>query len=416
MAKGPPCTHWKACSGCPLIRYDYRSQLKQKFQYVQHAFIDHGFKAEELRGVMQPVKAAPLTLGYRNKAKWILQMSGGELKMGIYRAGTHEVVDIPNCAVHAPEINELSAFIKSELVRNRVPCGNERLPEPTLRYVIVRYSFREKKLLVVFITSTSTVPGLDTVVKTLEAAFGERVNSIVQNINSDAGNVLLGEANKYLRKKGDITETMGAFRVPIGPLSFLQVNSLQASYLYNRVKKLIGPGPFQGGLDLYSGVGLIAMHLAKSTKRILAVEEVGAAALESITAVRRNRIHNIMQICGDALEGIATFLNEWGAPDWAVLNPPRKGCEEDVLSAVASRPPGKLVYVSCNPMTLARDLSYLMKATDLKLRHLEPVDMFPQTEHIECIALLENRSFKRGTRIKTVKEKTGPKPASKAIH
>jgi 23S rRNA (uracil1939-C5)-methyltransferase len=168
---------------------------------------------------------------------------------------------------------------------------------------------------------------------------------------------------------------------------------------------------------LYSGVGLIAMHLATSTKKILAVEEVGPAALEAITAARRNRLHNILNLCSDALEGISTFGSEWGAPDWVVLNPPRKGCDEAVLQALSLKAPKRLVYVSCNPATLARDLQLLLKAVPgFQLKTIEPVDMFPQTEHVECIALLENVSSSRPTVEGNPSRKKNSKLSSEALH
>lgn len=386
------------CCGHPMVRLSYRDQLRKKQKKVIEAFEREGFSPQQTR-LIQETRASPLTLGYRNKAKWILKAdSKVGLKMGMYRRGTHDVVDISECMIHAPAINEISKFIKKELIRNKVPCGSEDLTTPTLRYLIVRYSFREKKLLTVFITTVSRVPGLEAVFKSLAVAYGDKVTAIVQNTNDDPGDVLLGEANRFFKKDKELSESLGTVRVPVGPLSFLQVNSSQASYLYQRVKKLLGPGPYATGLDLYSGVGLMAMHMSPTTKKILAVEEMGSAALEGITAVRQNKIHNILQLCADSLEGLSTFFNEWGNPDWIILNPPRKGCDERVLTTLLTRPPGKIAYVSCNPQTLARDLKILMEACpDLVLKTIEPVDMFPQTEHVECIALLENKSYSTST-------------------
>ncbi len=391
-----PCIHYKECSACPLITYSYKDQLEIKRQKVIDAFRSVGLTEAQLQQIIKPVRGAVQTLGYRNKAKWILQSGPkGEVKMGIYKRGTHEVVDIPKCAVHADFINEISFFIKEQLKVSSVPCGSLQVGEPVLRYLIVRYSFREKKVLLVFVTSASKVKGLDQVFKRVEEKYGDKIACTVQNINSDSGNVLLGEANRYITKKGELTETMGSIRVPVGPLSFLQVNTKQAAILYQRVKQLIGSGPFEGGLDLYSGIALHAMHLAKATRHVLAVEEVGPAALEGVIATRRNKAHNVLQICGDALEGLQTYHKEWGTPQWIVINPPRKGCEKSLLEGICERPPEKLIYVSCNPQSLARDLKVLLETqTQFKLHLVEPIDMFPQTDHIECIALLENTNYK----------------------
>jgi len=418
-----PCEHWPHCEGCPLIATPYREQLKIKFLKVMAAFVERGFDPKWLKNVIKSPRPSPLTLGYRNKAKWILAPDTRSIKMGMYRPGTHEVINMPHCAVHAGAINELSDFVRNKFMEHKVPVGPLRSnPQlPTVRYLIVRYSFREKKLLIVFVTSVDEVPGLKKVAQEIEShpIWGEKVVSVVQNINADAGNVLLGEANRFFKRSQDLTESMGPFRVPVGPLSFLQVNSLQASYLYKRVRELIGKGPFQAGLDLYSGVGLIALHMAPYTKKVLAVEEVGPAALEAITAARRNKAHNILELCADAFEGVQTFQSEFGTADWIVLNPPRKGCDESVLSAIVNKPPRKIVYVSCNPQTLSRDLAYLLNNhSGFVLKTIEPVDMFPQTEHVECIALLENQSYRKSSKkaSSSTPKNAGPRSKEKALH
>ncbi len=392
-----PCPHWEECSGCPLITLTYQAQLAEKENMVLDAFLGAGFSESQIKQKMKKCVSSPKTLGYRNKAKWILQGSSqsmDELKMGIYRAGTHEVVDIPDCSVHAPFINEVSHYIKESIVKYKVPLANEDFSGAAMRYLIVRYSFRDKKVMCVFVTTRKTVPGIPKVVEALKAEFGKRIVAIVQNINDEPGNALLGEANRYLLKNSELTEQMGSLRVSVGPLSFLQVNSVQASKLYLRVKEIVGKGPFLQGLDLYGGVGLMGMHLAGKTENVLSVEEVGPAALEGVTAARRNKINNVLHLCADSADGIKTFHKEWGIPDWVVLNPPRKGCDAEVFTLLAQKPAKKIVYVSCNPKTLARDAKILSEQGYV-IKAIEPFDMFPQTAHVETILLME-RAKKRG--------------------
>ncbi len=384
------------------MEHPYKEQLEIKRSMIAAAYAEEGFDGTMVTRVLKAVRPSPKTLAYRNKAKWILQRSAdGTLKMGIYRAGTHEVVDIPTCSVHAPEINEISAYIKQLVQKHEVPVlkfGQVFEGQAVLRYVIVRYSFREKKLLCVFVSGTQNVSGLQELVTDLLQKFQSRLSTVVQNINDGEGNVLLGEANRYHFKKSELTESLGSFRVPVGPLSFIQVNSSQASYLYKRVSQLL-KGHHRQGLDLYSGVGLMAFHMASNTDQILAVEEVGSAALEAITAARRGKLNNVLQLCSDAVDGIKTFHEEFGVPDWVILNPPRKGCDPDVLRLLSEKVPEKLVYVSCNPRTQARDLALLMRwQPSLRLKSLEPVDMFPQTLHVESIAYLENAGAKKAGR------------------
>lgn len=414
--QNPPCPHVNECSGCPLMFFDYQTQLEKKREKVAKAFSNEGLSVSQLKTLIKAPRSSPTTLGYRNKAKLILETINdkGEIKMGIYKRGTHEVVDIPHCMVHAPMINEVANFARQQIEKNKVLCKPHGTEGSFLRYLIIRYSFRDKKVIMVFVTNVKEVPGLNSVFQAIEAQFGENVVSTVQNINPTEGDVLLGENNRYIRKVGELTETMGKMRVPVGPLSFLQVNSKQAAYLYSRVVELMGEKPFEGGgLDLYSGVGLHAMHMAKKSSHVLAVEEVGPAALEGVIAVRRNKISNVFQICADAMEGINIFRQEWGTPEWVVLNPPRKGVEKKVLEEIAKNPPRKLVYVSCSPQTLARDIRILKEAYEhFQIKTIEPVDMFPQTDHVECIVLLENPKYQPS--VKAVEPKSS-KSAKKKI-
>lgn len=408
-----PCVHADQCGGCPLIRLPYPQQLEVKRNKVKDAFVQQGFAPALIERILKPTKASVSSLHYRNKAKWIIQPKDESVKMGIYFPGTHDVIDIPHCAVHANPINEVSLRVKQLLIEHQVPCG---APERTrsspekgdaesspadrrtsvsartgvLRYMIVRYSFLEKKFVLVFVTDQNEVPGLKKVMGDLLADFRPRIASIVQNMNSGEGNVLLGEANRYLYKSKDLTERFGPFRVTVGPLAFLQVNVAQAVHLYKRAEAILGKSRSQLGLDLYSGIGLFSLFLSRHTDTIMAVEENGSAALEAITSFRRNKAANILQLCSDSTEGFSHCVSELGVPDWVVLNPPRKGCDLGLLRQIQDKSPQKIVYVSCHPQTLARDIAILMKdRNDFVLKSLEPVDMFPQTDHVECLAYIE---------------------------
>lgn len=383
----------KNCPACPLASYGYKQQLQFKQELVMNSFLEEGLDPSMIRKVLKPTKPSPIATGYRNKAKWVLRTdSRGDIHMGVYKPGTHELADIRDCLAHAPQINELSQFVLSLLNEHKVHCEPDDLSKPALRYMIVRYSFFQKAFVLVFVSNQKEVPGLPEVFEKLQKiANSKSIKAIVQNINNDRTNVLLGEANRFVSRSGELIEKLGAFKVPVGPLSFLQVNSAQASNLYRRVEKLLSGRAYSTGLDLYGGIGLMAMHASAFTETILSVEEMGSAALEGMTAARRNKISNVLYFCGDALEGLKTFHSEWGVPDWIVLNPPRRGCEEEVLREIAKKMPSNILYVSCNPRTLARDIVFLMEhGPGLKIKTIEPFDMFPQTAHVETIVMLEN--------------------------
>lgn len=386
----------KDCPACPLASYGYKQQLEHKKELVMNSFLEEGFDPSMISKVLKPTKASPIATGYRNKAKWVLRTdANGTIHMGVYRPGTHDLADIRDCLAHAPQINEISKQILNLLTKYKVYCEPDDLSKPALRYLIVRYSFFQKAFVLVFVSNQKEVSGLKEVfedVKNLPIA--KSIKAIVQNINDDQTNVLLGEANRFVLRAGELVEKLGSFKVPVGPLSFLQVNSMQASNLYKRVEKLLSGEHYSTGLDLYGGIGLMAMHASSYTDTVLSVEEMGSAALEGMTAARRNKVSNVLYFCGDALEGLKTFHGEWGVPEWIILNPPRRGCEEDVLREVAKKMPSKIVYVSCNPRTLARDLLFLMElGPGLRIKTIEPFDMFPQTAHVETVVLLENTRF-----------------------
>ncbi len=389
----------KDCPACPLASYGYKEQLEFKRELVMNSFLEEGFDPAVISKVLKPTKASPLATGYRNKAKWVLRTDEhGTIHMGVYKPGTHDLADIRDCLAHAPQINDLSKEILELLTKFNVHCEPDDLKKPALRYMIVRYSFFQKAFVLVFVSNHKEVPGLREVFDALQKLpIFKSVKAVVQNINNDRTNVLLGEANRFISRSGELVEKLGSYKVPVGPLSFLQVNSSQASHLYKRVEKLLAPekSTYATGLDLYGGIGLMAMHASSYTESVLSVEDMGSAALEGMTAARRNKISNVLYFCGDALEGLKTFHGEWGVPDWIILNPPRRGCDEAVLREIAKKMPAKIVYVSCNPRTLARDVLLLLEyAPGLRMRTLEPIDMFPQTAHVETIALLENTWFR----------------------
>lgn len=392
------CPHF--CAACPYVNYSYSRQLHLKKENIERAFLEKNFTISFLEKIMKDVRPSPVKVGYRNKAKWrIAKKNRGELVLGVYKPGTHDVVDITECKAHAKEINSISLAIKKLLEKHKVPCDFPDLNKASLRYLIVRYSFLQKKFLVVFVTSKAKIYGLSEVVFSLKRKYGTKLTSIVQNINDSESDVLLGGANRFLMKKEELVEKLGSYKVPVGPLSFVQVNTSQASYLYKRVKQILGTEANRLGVDLYSGVGLFAMHLHKNTDSIVAVEENGSSVLEAASALRQNKIHNVLPMCSDAVEGLEKIYDEFGSADWVVLNPPRRGCSKSVLQQLANDAPGKIVYVSCNPKSLARDIRFLLdNNASFQLKLIEPVDMFPLTEHVECIALLVNKTYSKDSK------------------
>lgn len=382
------CPHLTVCGACPQMHKPYLEQLGYKKSLVNDAFLASGFTKSDLATVLKDCVSSPKTFAYRNKAKWVLSSQNGSLAAGIYAQGSHDVVPIPNCVVHGPRINELTEFLRRKIVELNIPVYSAESPMPGIRYAIVRYSFFQKKSMLVLVTSQQKIPGLSELVSEFVEKFQSELVSVVQNINKSSGNAVLGSKNKYLFNQGELLEKFGPYSVLVGPLSFLQVNTSMAEVIYKKVKSLIGKGPHKIGIDLYSGMGLMGMYLAKQTERVIAIEELRAASEAGLVSARRNGITNIHALCGDVMELLDPSQFPSGAVDWLVLNPPRKGCEKGVLKKVSQLAPRRLVYVSCNPKTLARDCQVLLKE-GFQLKTVEPYDMFPQTEHVETVVLLE---------------------------
>jgi 23S rRNA (uracil1939-C5)-methyltransferase len=379
----PGCSLAGECPGCPIIHLAYPQQLKHKEQLITAAL-----RSYTTLDALTPntIMAAPATFGYRTTAKLAIAKVHGKAQVGLYKRGTHEVIDIGNCPQQHPLINKVAQALREEIEKQDVYVYNPITKRGLLRYLAVRVSPTSNKVLVTLVCSQRNYREMTHLAKWLKKKVPEIIG-VHQNINSSEGNVVFGSTTVRIIGGNDLIDTIGAIRLSLSPSSFFQVNHSQAAKIYQLVSDWAALGPQDHALDLYCGVGGIAMHLAGSGAKIIGVEINPEAIFNAKAAAQLNNLSNCRFIAGDASETIVELQQDLPQLSAAVVNPPRSGCSEEVLTTLAQLAPQRLIYVSCHPLSLARDL-HLLSQLGFQTQELQPVDMFPQTPHVESVVRL----------------------------
>jgi 23S rRNA (uracil1939-C5)-methyltransferase len=378
------CPHYRSCQSCALLSWKYPAQLESKFQRVSESLGTY----PELRELeLGKVWAAPETLGYRASAKLVVARKRGKGQVGMYRRGSHDVVDIADCPLHHPLINRVAAGVREELDRRNISAYDANHRRGLLRYLLVRVSPSHDKAMVTFVTSERNYREVTHLAKWLQRKVPE-VISVHQNVNSSSGNVIYGRETFKVLGTPDLIDQVGDVRLRLGPTSFLQVHHAQAARIYRLVRDWCDLQPGESVLDLYCGVGGISLHLASQAHQVLGIETVAEAVRHAQANAKMNGFKNCRFVAGDAEEILADDLPLSGKLGAVVVNPPRSGCAPQVLAAISAMQPRTLVYVSCHPDSLARDLALLVEQ-GFRVEQVQPVDMFPQTPHVENVARLK---------------------------
>lgn len=379
----PPCPKAAVCDGCPLVLMKYPAQLDWKRELVSNAL--HGYRSLE-EAALHPVIPSPKPLHYRNSVKLVIAGKFSAPVIGIYRRNSHEVIDIGDCPLHHPLINRVVAAVKEGIRKGKVPVYSPRSGTGLLRYLVVRVSETENRAMTVFVTAERNFNEIHHLAKYLQGAIPE-VAVVAQNVNSSSGNVIFGEKDYFVTKQHALSDAIGAARFVISPRSFFQVNSGSARLIYEQVREWGALTGRETVIDLYCGVGGISLFLAPHAKEVIGIEVVESAVADAEKNARLNGIRNCRFEAGDAADLLEELREDGVRPDLVVLNPPRKGCDAEVLRDAAALAPAKIIYVSCSPQSLARDLDILARL-GYRTREVQPVDMFPQTPHVEDVALL----------------------------
>ena len=375
----PKCKVCTSCGGCQYQQINYKTQLEYKTKRVREALSRiGGIKTEVLPciGMDEPYY-------YRNK----IQMPYGKDKKGnvvygFFKENSHEIIPVRECAIEDKRAASILWDIKELVKEMNIPIYNEDSGKGILRYVLIRTSYHYPELMVVLVTSMLNFPGQRNFVDALTKKHPE-ITTVVENVNKRHTNVILGEQEKTLYGPGFIKDDILGLSFEISASSFFQVNPIQVEKLYKTALNLIKPQQKPIILDAYSGVGTIGLIAARNAEKVLSVEINKDASRNAIENAKRNNVNNIEFYCDDA----GRFINNMdGNLDIVIMDPPRKGSDEKFLSVLLNKKPKQIIYVSCDPETLARDLKYLSKLYTVD--YVQPVDMFPMTAHVETVVNL----------------------------
>lgn len=383
----PPCALFGTCGGCQLQHLSYADQLAAKERFVRDALQRIAKLDLSGDGVIRPIAGMPEPWNYRNKAHWALSSHKGRVRIGLYEPRSHDVVEPDPCYIQHPLLNLVMDFLRKELQDHEFRIYDERTGKGWLRSAFAKVAHSTEELMIGLVATSEKFPTRDVFVADVRQQF-PGVRSIALNIHSERGNVLLGPRTEILWGAGFITERIGDLSFRLSPRSFFQVNPLQTAVLYRHVAALAGLTGSETVVDAYSGTGTIALALAGKAAEVWGIELEAAAVKDAEANAKLNEIGNVHFLPGRSEERLPRMVKDGLIPDVMVLDPPRKGCDPAVVDAIAKAAPGRVVYVSCNPATLARDLALFHEA-GYSLRTVQPVDMFPQTAHVEVVALLE---------------------------
>ncbi|WP_099203922.1 23S rRNA (uracil(1939)-C(5))-methyltransferase RlmD [Scatolibacter rhodanostii] len=380
------CPYFTSCGGCTYRHISYKSELAIKQQKVTDALSRIGaFKDLPIQAILGDCRQS--TDGYRNKALIPLgKDKDGKLQMGFYAVNSHRIVDALTCRLQPAEFN-LAMKIFREWHR-KYPCSiyDEFSHSGLLRKLYLRKGEKTGEVMVGLISTKPKIPQVDELLAALQESLPTMVSFVV-NINPDKTNVALGNRNITLWGKDTIEDELCGLTFDISPLSFYQVNRNQAEILYRKAAEYAGLTGNEILLDFYCGIGTIGLSMAHQAKKVIGVEIIPDAIVNAKENAKRNRITNAEFICGDAAQAALELRSQNEIPDVIIVDPPRKGCDLSLIETIVNLSPKRVVYVSCDPATLARDLR-IFAEKGYHVTEVTPVDMFPRTAHVESVVLL----------------------------
>jgi 23S rRNA (uracil1939-C5)-methyltransferase len=378
-----PCPHYPHCIGCPFIDVPYPEQLSRKRDIVREAFAAF----PSLAGVeVPPVVPSPRRLGYRGRAKLVVRKNQNDIAIGLYVPQTHRVIDISWCAVHPRPVNRVIQYLKRKLLELDIAPYDERNDSGDLRYVDLRYSFARREVNVTLVSRHASLPHGEKVARTLQRKFSF-VTGVIQNVNETHGNVIWGNSYRTLSGRDTIHEQIGGLKLAFPAGVFSQANPITAQKLYDKIAEIGGFTGKETVLDLYCGVGPISLYLATKAHLIWGIDDNELSVATAKQNARRNGISNCRFVAGDSANKLQEFKRTLKTIDLMTLNPPRKGLQPAAREAVLEVGAPKLIYVSCAPRSLARDLDHFV-AAKYRIERIQSFDMFPQTKEVETVALL----------------------------
>lgn len=380
----PACPIYKECGGCQLQHLSYEGQLKAKEKLVRDVLERIG-KLENVK--VHPVLGMKNPWRYRNKAQVPVGEQEGGLIGGFYQQRSHQIIKMKECIIQQEKNDEVVQTVINICSRYGVRAYDESRAKGDLRHIMARYGLVTGEVMVVLITRTNDLLHKNKIIEEIVSRI-PGVKSIVQNVNPKKTNVIFGDETKVLWGEEVIYDFIGDIKFAISARSFYQVNPEQTKALYEKALEYAELSGTENVIDAYCGIGTISLFLAQKAKKVFGVEIVPEAIEDAKRNAQLNGISNADFAVGEAEVVIPKWYEEGNVADVFVVDPPRKGCDEALLQTIIDMKPKKVVYVSCNPGTLARDLR-ILEDGGYKTVEVQPVDMFPQTMHVETVAKLE---------------------------
>ncbi|XZJ14669.1 23S rRNA (uracil(1939)-C(5))-methyltransferase RlmD [Clostridium perfringens] len=382
----PPCAIYKRCGGCKLQHASYKAQLDFKWDRVKDCVSKIGKLDPSIvkypLGMEEPWR-------YRNKVQLPIGLINGEVKIGFFAPRSHDIIDMESCLIQDEIGDKVVKLTRKWIEKFNIRPYNvdgEYDEKGIVRHIMIRRGFTTNEVMVVLVTNGEKLPHkeefVDLMVKNIPG-----IKSVIQNINSKKTNVILGLESKTLWGEDTISDYIGDFRFNISPLSFFQVNPIQTEVLYGKALEYANLTGNEEVFDAYCGTGTITLFLSQKAKKVYGVEIIPQAIDNAWINSKENKVENVEFFVGESEVVIPDLINKGVKADVVVVDPPRKGCDKKLLDAITNINAKKIVYVSCDPSTLGRDLA-ILEENGYKTLEVQPVDMFPNTSHVENVAKL----------------------------
>ena len=387
VRREPRCSSFTRCGGCNLMHMDYAAQLEYKRGLVENAFARiakiEGVHVENTIGMDEPYH-------YRNKAAFPFAMVDGRMCFGFFAPRSHRLIPIDGCFIEQEPLYNVASAVHCWAEENDIQPYDEETGSGTIRHVVSRIT-TSGDIMAVIVTK-GRPKKLNKLVDMLKERC-EGIKSIILNRNDEDTNVIFGRSYETLWGEDTLTENLCGFEFSVSAASFLQVNPVQTECLYAQVEAFLPEKDGFEAIDVYCGTGTISMILSKRAKHVTGIENIKPAVEDAARNAERNGAGNADFICADAAEALPELIEKGTRPDVIVIDPPRKGCDKAVLNAITGSAVQRVIYVSCDPATLARDVRILVDG-GYSIQKVQPIDMFPQTAHVETVCLLSKLQSK----------------------
>lgn len=377
------CSDELECGGCQFQALDYQKQLEWKQRKVENCLKRIG-KLSNIK--VEPTLGMKLPYYYRNRMQYPIRKVNDQVIIGFFAPKSHQIVSITNCCIQAQTNELIIECIKRFLKDYHISIYEDATHKGLVRHLVIKSGYYTNEIMVCLVINGTQLPYNEQLVERLRQIEG--VKSIILNYQREKTSVILGNTYDILYGEDKIREQINGLIFKVSPLAFLQVNSLQTELLYKKVLEFANLTGKEMVIDAYCGIGTITLNLAKYAKKVYGIEIIEDAIKDAKENAKLNHITNVSFYADKAERWIPALYQNGMIADVIVVDPPRKGCDTKLLETLREMQPKRIIYISCNPATLARDLAYLVQDTRYKIECVQPVDMFPHSTHVECVVLM----------------------------